>query len=283
MAEEKRVTMIILPFHKHWRMEVDDENHERHQVLENVGHGWKGVNQRVLKNAPYSVAVLVDRVYGNGPQSPGPTITVAQRVCVLFFGGPDDREALELGGRMAEHPAVKVTVVRFVEKGGPEGNGVVSCPSPNKCSEKCHSFSAAVMNREKEEELDETAVVELRSKWNGIVEYVEKAASNIEEEVLGIGRSGDYDLIVVGKGRFPSSMVAELAERQEEHAELGPIGDILASSGQGVVSSVLVIQQHDVELAEESPVSKVRGGYDNSKDDESSRGKGISIPNDNIV
>jgi hypothetical protein len=38
----------------------------------------------------------------------------------MFFGGPDDREALELGGRMAEHPVVKVTIVRFVQKEGQE-------------------------------------------------------------------------------------------------------------------------------------------------------------------
>jgi hypothetical protein len=75
--------------------------------------------------------------------------------------------------------------------------------------------------------------------------------------VLAIGRSGDYDLIFVGKGRFPSTMIAELAYRQAEHAELGPIGDILASSGHGVVSSVLVIQQHDSAHAKEAPVSKV--------------------------
>lgn len=62
---------------------------------------------------------------------------------------------------------------------------------------------------------------------------------------------------MVGKGRFPSTMVASLAERPAEHAELGPIGDMLTSAGNGIVSSVLVIQQHDVAHAEEAPVSKV--------------------------
>ena len=104
-----------------------------------------------------------------------------------------------------------------------------------------------------------------------MAEYTEKVASNIVEGVLVIGQSGDYDLIVVGKGRFPSSMVAELADRQAEHAELGPIGDILASTGHGVVSSVLVIQQHDVSLAEEAPVSKIlHTDHEKFKGDESS-------------
>lgn len=95
------------------------------------------------------------------------------------------------------------------------------------------------------------------SKWGGVAEYTEKVMSNIVEGVLAIGRSRDYDLVVVGKGRFPSIMVAELAERRAEHAELGPVGDILASAGHGVVSSVLVVQQHDVNHEEEAPVSKI--------------------------
>ncbi|OMO97158.1 Cation/H+ exchanger [Corchorus olitorius] len=251
VAESKRVTMIILPFHKQWRGEGD------HQTVENVGHGWRLVNQRVLKGAPCSVGVLVDRGFGSGAQTPGPTGIVGQRVCILFFGGPDDREALELGGRMAEHPAVKVTVVRFVEREGLERNGIILRPSPSRSTEKSYSFSTAKMNPEKEKELDEAALAEFKSKWEGMVEYIEKTASNVVEEVLGIGQCGDYDLIVVGKGRFPSPTVAKLADRQAEHAELGPIGDILASSNRRVLSSVLIIQQHDMAHAEETPVAKV--------------------------
>lgn len=101
---------------------------------------------------------------------------------------------------------------------------------------------------------------DFRRRWNGTVEYTERVANNIEEAVQALGRSGDYDLIVVGKGRFPSTMVAELADRHAEHAELGPIGDILSSSNSGIVSSVLVVQQHDMAHAEEVPVDKVVEG-----------------------
>lgn len=134
VAETKRVTMIILPFHKQWRGQGDL------QVIDNAGHGWRLVNQRVLKNAPCSVAMLVDRGLDNG----------AQRVCTLFFGGPDDREALELSGRIAEHPAVKVSVVRFIEKDGLQSDGVVLKPSASKCAEKNYTFSTAHINTEKE-------------------------------------------------------------------------------------------------------------------------------------
>ena len=138
--------MIILPFHKQWNG-ADDLS------VQNVGSGWRGVNQRVLKNAPCSVAVLVDRGFGSiDLGTPGPdTSIVTQRVCVVFFGGPDDREALELGGRMTEHPAVRVTVLRFVnEKEGLEGEGFMLRPSPTKSVEVSYSFSTATMNREEE-------------------------------------------------------------------------------------------------------------------------------------
>ncbi|KAI6675042.1 hypothetical protein NL676_002948 [Syzygium grande] len=249
VAEEKRVAMIVLP-----GAEATEDN---------VGHGWRGVNQRVLKHAPCSVAVLVDHGFWGRSETPGPDMSAVQRVCILFFGGPDDREALELGGRMAEHPAVKVTVVRFVEKPEAEGSEITLRPSLSKCREKSYSFSIAHMNREKEKELDEAAVAEFRERWDSTASYTEKVAGNVVEEVLVIGQSKDYNLVVVGKGRFPSAMVADLADRPAEHPELGPIGDVLASSSRGIACSVLVIQQHDLGHGEETPASKVESSEPN--------------------
>ncbi|TKY62261.1 Cation/H(+) antiporter 20 [Spatholobus suberectus] len=282
VAEEKRVTMIILPFHKQWRIEVGEDN-ENHQVLENLGHEWRLVNQKVLRNAPCSVAVLMDHGYGNLPHTPSPNTTVVQRVCIIFFGGPDDREALELGNKMLEHPSAKVCVVRFVEKDKLNGNNTVLSFSPDKNSDKCYSFATAKMNRQKEKELDEKVMEKFQSQLNEMVEYIEKVSDNIVEEVLVIGKSGDYDLIIVGKGRYPSNSVARLAERQVEHTELGPIGDILTSSEHEVVSSILVIQQHDVTVVDDAPVCKVHHEYDKINDNGSSHGVGISIANDNVV
>lgn len=266
VAEDKSVAMIILPFHKQWRR-IND-----HEEVENVGHGWRGVNQRVLKEAPCSVAVLVDRGYGGGAQmTPGPPSTAVQKVCIIFFGGPDDREALELGGRMAEHPAVNVTVITFVQKNETDGHDLVLRPSPNKCRESSYTFTTAITNPQNEKEHDVSTVAEFKMRWEGMVELVEKTGSNIVEQVLAIAKSGEYDLIVVGKGRCPSTMVASLAERHAEHPELGPVGDVLASAGQGIVSSVLVIQQHDMAHSNELPVSKfTREEVDNKKEVEPS-------------
>lgn len=109
------------------------------------------------------------------------------------------------------------------------------------------------------QELDEATVAEFRSRWNGSAKHVEKEveATNVLEEVLlAIGRCREYELIVVGKGGFPSNMVAiaQLSDHQPEHAELGPIGDVLASSGRGITASVLVIQHHSLPHEHHQPL-----------------------------
>ncbi|CAF2267824.1 cation/H(+) antiporter 20 [Brassica rapa] len=265
MAETKRVTMIILSFHKRWNVDHGHSHHHHHQdggdgnVPENVGHGWRLVNQRVLKNAPCSVAVLVDRGLGSieAQSSNIDGSNVVERVCVIFFGGPDDREALELAGRMAEHPAVKVTVIRFLVRETLRSNAVTLRPAPSKCKEKNYAFLTNNVDPEKEKELDEGALEDFKNKWKEMVEYKEKEPNNIIEETLSIGQSQDFDLIVVGRGRLPSAEVATLAERQAEHPELGPIGDVLASSINQIIPSILVVQQHNKAHVEEMTVSKI--------------------------
>lgn len=265
MAETKRVTMIILSFHKRWNVDHGHSHHHHHQdggdgnVPENVGHGWRLVNQRVLKNAPCSVAVLVDRGLGSieAQSSNIDGSNVVERVCVIFFGGPDDREALELAGRMAEHPAVKVTVIRFLVRETLRSNAVTLRPAPSKCKEKNYAFLTNNVDPEKEKELDEGALEDFKNKWKEMVEYKEKEPNNIIEETLSIGQSQDFDLIVVGRGRLPSAEVATLAERQAEHPELGPIGDVLASSINHIIPSILVVQQHNKAHVEEMTVSKI--------------------------
>lgn len=116
------------------------------------------------------------------------------------------------------------------------------------------------------QEEDDGALSEFQAKWSGMADIIERDGRNIVESVMAIGQSGDYDLVIVGKGRSPSTMVAELADRSAEHAELGPIGDLLASSNHGIVSSVLVVQQYDLDHMEETPVSKVlTGGHEDSE------------------
>ncbi|OEL31422.1 Cation/H(+) antiporter 20 [Dichanthelium oligosanthes] len=254
VAEDKRVSLVVLPFHKRQTEHGDD--------VENLGPEWRAVNRRILREAPCSVAVLVDRGFGGGEQVSSEQ--VAHGVCVVFFGGPDDREALELAGRMAEHPGVQVTVVRFVDgkAGSGEQSEVTLRPSHTKNADRSYTFSTAVIDTRKEKELDEAAVAEFRQRMGSLVRFEERVVvGNVIEEVVSIGKSREYGLVVVGKGRLPSAMVAQLAVRPAEHPELGPIGDALASSGHGVTSSVLVVQQHDMSNADEVPVSVVVDGH----------------------
>ncbi|KAG8084573.1 hypothetical protein GUJ93_ZPchr0010g10609 [Zizania palustris] len=258
VAEDKRVSLIVLPFHKRHPGHGDD-----------LGPEWWAVNRRILREAPCSVAVLVDRGFGGGEQVSSEQ--VAHGVCVIFFGGPDDREALELAGRMAEHPGVHVTVVQFVDgKAGREDHSEVTLrPSNTKNADKSYTFSTAIVDSHKEKELDEAAVVEFRQRMGGMVQFEERVVvGNVIEEVLSIGKSREYGLVVVGKGRLPSTMVAELAVRAAEHPELGPIGDALTSAGHGMTSSVLVVQQHDMSNADEVPVSVVLDGHAHDDDGE---------------
>jgi hypothetical protein len=72
---------------------------------------------------------------------------------VVFFGGPDDREALELAGRMAEHPGVNVTAMRFLtgNNGGDDGRHEVKLkPAPSKNEEKSYTFSTADVDIQRE-------------------------------------------------------------------------------------------------------------------------------------
>ncbi|ESR42283.1 hypothetical protein CICLE_v10011096mg [Citrus x clementina] len=237
VAEEKRVAMIVLPFHKQRRGEGEEE-------IDSVSHGWREVNRTVLLNAPCSVAVLVDRGFGCGAHLTvaEPAATVPKRVCIVFLGGPDDRRALDLGGRMAENSGVKVTFVRFVHQASEAATGGIA------------ERATSDISTENGISPDEAAVDDFMRKCDGSVEYEEKVMGTVKNEVLKIGQSREYELVVAGKGRFPSTAEAELADHQPENVGLGPIGNILASSDHGILASVLVIQQHNAADINEATV-----------------------------
>ncbi|KAL0393636.1 UNVERIFIED_CONTAM: Cation/H(+) antiporter 18 [Sesamum latifolium] len=101
-AARKKVAMIVLPFHKHQR--VDGR-------LETTRAELRHVNRRVLEHAPCSVAILVDR--GLGGTCHVAASNVDYTITTFFFGGPDDREALSYGALTAEHPGISLNVVHF--------------------------------------------------------------------------------------------------------------------------------------------------------------------------
>lgn len=102
LAEDKRVSLIIIPFHK--QQTVDGEMHDTIPA-------FRMINHNLLQNSPCSVGILVDRGLNGSNRLIGNL--ASHKVAVLYFGGPDDREALAYGWRMSRHPRVHLTVMHF--------------------------------------------------------------------------------------------------------------------------------------------------------------------------
>ncbi|CAN6361886.1 unnamed protein product [Urochloa humidicola] len=102
-AAGKRAAIVIMPYHK--------ALHHDGRTFHSLGSSYHAMNKRVLREAPCSVGILIDR--GLGGATHVAAANVSFTVAVLFFGGPDDREALAYATRMAEHPGVAVTLARF--------------------------------------------------------------------------------------------------------------------------------------------------------------------------
>ncbi|KAF3636664.1 Cation/H(+) antiporter 20 [Capsicum annuum] len=209
VAEKKRVELIILPFYKYWQIEGNE-------VEIHAGQGWKMVNERVMSRAPCSVAVVIDR---------GLQVNNGMRVCIVFFGGVDCCKALEIGSKMVEHPAIRVTLVRFIHPGSTHFD-------------------------EAQRSLDDITISEFKMKCGKQILYAEKEANNynLVTEVLAIGKCGEFELMIIGnKVKFPQGIMAKLFDEQhlneKNNSEFGPMANLLASSGKGITSSVLVIQQ----------------------------------------
>lgn len=231
IAEDKRVAFIIIPFHK--QLTVDGG-------MEGTNPSFRMINQNVLANAPCSIGVLVDRGLNTSTRLRANQVT--HNVVVLFFGGPDDREALSYGWRMSGHPGTNLKVMRFIatEEGLEQMKGShVGYDEPK------------ILNLETndviEKQLDEDMINEFRFKsaYDESIVYIEKFVSN-GEETIGVIRSMDnmYDLFIVGRGQgLISPLIAGLTD-WSECPELGVIGDLLASSDFAATVSVLVIQQY---------------------------------------
>ncbi|XP_047046340.1 cation/H(+) antiporter 19-like [Lolium rigidum] len=201
-AAEKRAAIVIMPYHK---MPQHDG------TFHSLGSQYHDMNKRVLRGAPCSVAILVDR--GLGGHSQVAAKNVAFSVSVLFFGGPDDREALAYATRMAEHPGVNVTLTRI------------------RPSRPLH-----------DEESDEVVVEAFKAKVDavkdGSVSFDNIEASGKEEVLEAINSLSKCNMFVVG--RMPPT--EPLVERPEE---LGPVGSYLASPEFKTSASVLVIKRYD--------------------------------------
>lgn len=235
VAEDKRVSFIIIPFHK--QQTVDGG-------MEATNPAFRTINQNVLANAPCSVGILVDRGLTGSTRLAANQI--AHHVVVVFFGGPDDREALAYAWRMSEHPGINLAVMRFIP-----GENVVETTVGESSSRRGQSgreiMTIETNDDNREMQKDEEYLNEFRARTTNdpSVVYTEKVVNNGEETVATI-RSIDpiHDLFIVGRGQGQTSPLTAGLTDWSECPELGPIGDLLASSDFAATYSVLVVQQY---------------------------------------
>ncbi|KAL1549020.1 Cation/H(+) antiporter 15 [Salvia divinorum] len=229
VAEDKRVALIIIPFHK--QQTVDGG-------MEATNPAFRTINQNVLANAPCSIGILVDRGLTGSTRLAGNQI--AHHVAVLFFGGPDDREALAYASRMSEHPGINLTVLRFT----PGENDTMGEPRRGQSGREI--LTVATEN-DREKQMDAEFINQFRARTSNdpSVIYTEKFVNNGEETVAAI-RSIDviHDLFLVGRGEGQTSPLTAGLTDWSECPELGAIGDLLASSDFAATCSVLVVQQY---------------------------------------
>ncbi|XP_015891153.3 cation/H(+) antiporter 15 [Ziziphus jujuba] len=231
LAEDKRVAFIIIPFHK--QQTVDGG-------MEAMNPAFRMVNQNVLANSPCSVGILVDRGLNGSTRLAANQIT--HHIAVLFFGGPDDREALSYAWRMSSHPGISLTVMRFVP-----GDDAGESAAQSHVDLDDRGALTVETDDAFEKKLDEDLIKEFRMKnvTDESIVFTEKVVNNGEETVAAI-RSMDsiHDLFIVGRGQGMISPLTAGLTDWSECPELGAIGDLLASSDFAATVSVLVVQQY---------------------------------------
>nr|XP_027086634.1 cation/H(+) antiporter 15-like [Coffea arabica] len=233
IAEDKRVTLILLPFHKRQTI---------HNQMEDVNPAYKDMNDNILANAPCSVGILVDRGIGISFRKEDDNDDGTIRVCMIYIGGDDDREALTYAWRMAGHPRATLTVIQFSAS-----ESAASNIEPHDFAQDGGKVASATVDIATEKQLDADFISDFRQKSveKEKVTYLEKESNNGAETVSIIKSLAEsYDLFVVGRGLGMSSPLKSGLDDWSDFPELGSIGDLLISSDFPSTTSVLVVQQH---------------------------------------
>ncbi|KAM3319883.1 hypothetical protein P3S67_007083 [Capsicum chacoense] len=196
------IEMIVINIGKDQKQTVDGG-------MEITNPNFRMINQIVLANAPCYVGILVDRGLSGSTRLAANQVT--HHVVVLFFGGPNDREALSYGLRMREHPGINLTVIKLL------------------------LGEAALEDRRSDSR---------KSSMNNDSRLYQVV--NHGEETIAAIRTIDHahDLFIVGRGQGTISPLTTGLIDWNECPELGAKGDLLASSDHASVVSLLVVQQY---------------------------------------
>ncbi|CAN8294734.1 unnamed protein product [Cochlearia groenlandica] len=221
LAEDKRVSFIILPYHRQL-------THDGRMGEGNSSHA--DINQNVLSHASCSVGILVDRGMAMVRSESLHGEAMKREVAIIFVGGPDDRQA-SYAWRMVGQHMINLTVVRFV----PGREALVSA-------------GKVAAEYEREKQVDDEFIYEFNfvTMNDSSVKYVEKVVNDGQDMITAIREMEDnnsYDLYIVGRRYNSDSSVTAGLNDWSSSPELGAIGDTIASSNFTMHASVLVIQQ----------------------------------------
>ncbi|XP_024315164.1 cation/H(+) antiporter 1 [Brachypodium distachyon] len=266
-VEDARASILIVPFHKELR-------YDGRMVCRREGR--RELNQRILQTAPCTVGILIERRSNiiaerktateedqGSVEEPAEEDATMHQVMAVFLGGPDDREALAYGARLATHPSVRVMVARFLLAEADMDNNNSEAEDPLMSTELDGSDDDAitmVVGEEDEEAMeDEKFMADFYARFVAPehVSYTERYVSNGLEMVESLGSmAGMCSLFVVGKGGgggAAAKMTSGMGGMEVECPELGPVGELLSSDDLlGCCASVLVLRQHKVRRKVES-------------------------------
>ncbi|KAJ9188780.1 hypothetical protein P3X46_000144 [Hevea brasiliensis] len=213
LALDKRTPLILVPLHRTWSI---------HGTIDSEDQNLRALNCKVLEKAPCSVGIFFDRGrLGRRSVKASSHVSVVS-LCMIFFGGGDDREALSLAKRMVRSSNASLTVIHFVA-------------NDNKTK------SSTEDKMLDDEELEGLKQISAR---NESVVYRKYEVNNGPETVLIIRSFANlYDLFLLGR-RFGivSAHTTGLSE-WSELPELGIFGDFFASKDLKTRASVFVVQK----------------------------------------
>ncbi|KDP20370.1 hypothetical protein JCGZ_05253 [Jatropha curcas] len=224
LAEDKRVNLILVPFHK------QPDIYGKLQDEEDVS--LRAVNRNLLATAPCSIGILIDRGLGE--------FQTQTHFIMAFLGGADSREALAFAWRMAGTMGVMLTVARFV-------------PTTAVVNEE----KEALTELDIEKKLDDDYVNDFRYKtmYDDSIIYTEVPVSSADEIITTMRRMHNgCELYIVGRGQGAATQLTMGLLEWSDCEELGALGDTLLSSDFSENSSILVIQQHCIPATREGGV-----------------------------
>ncbi|RZC76124.1 hypothetical protein C5167_002659 [Papaver somniferum] len=231
MSVDNRTALIIFPFCRQdvvsKREDLDRQNISSRCI--------KTILQNLLRNSPCSVGILID---GSNPQTKSTCFLpdTPYRVIVLFFGGPDDREALAFAMNMIHHPSVLVTLVRYYGPARLSSDEVID-----------YGSESVRIDVERQKFLDDELVDHFRvnTMHEETLMYKEVEVNDGAETIWSVrSLREDFDLMLVGRQQISDSkIVSELASNWAECEELGAVGDMVTSPDYDAEGSILIIHQ----------------------------------------